>query len=204
MVVTMEQEIFRAGVRPGGPTTVDEIKILICYILSKTGVPMSFAGLHESLSEHELVNYFELVAAMDSLEHTGHIAATAGEKSAVLYEITGLGKTTADTIDSLLPPSVRDKAVSSAKKLLRRKKREKEITAEISPCGKGFEVKLSIPENDVRLISFTVFCPTSGEAELLRRRFLNDPAYIYKGVLALLTGDKGVIGEMFPSKEELF
>lgn len=200
----MENEVFTAGVRPGSPTTTDEIKILICYILSKTDAAMSFAQIHEALSEHELVNYFELVASMDSLEITGHIEAEQTDADAARYSVTGLGKNTADTIDSLLPVSVRDKAASAADKLLRRKKREQEVKVEIEPSDSGFEVRLAIPDKSSRLISFTVFCPTGEDAELLRRRFLNDPLYIYKGVLALLTGDKDVLGEIFPSKEDLF
>lgn len=200
----MEQEIFRAGVRPGGPTTNDEVKILVCYILSKTGEAMSFEQLHEALSEHELVNYFELVTAVDSLGNTGHIQAARAENGADLYSATGLGRDTARTIDGLVPSSVRRKAAASADRLLRRQRRKREVAAVIEPSGPGFGVKLSLPESGLDLVEFSVFCPTMEEAELVRRRFLNDPAYIYKGVMALLTGDREIIGEMFPAKEELF
>lgn len=200
----MENEVFKAGVRPGSPNTNDEIKILVCYILSKTGSAMSFAQIHEVLSEHELVNYFELVSAIDSLEHTHHIGAEQGEGGAPVYAVTELGKSTAETIDGLLPLSVRDKAAVSAAKLLRRKKREREVKVEIAEQDAGFEVMLAIPDSGSNLAAFTVFCPTREEAELIRRRFLNDPFYIYKGTLALLTGDREIMGEIFPSKEKLF
>ncbi len=200
----MEQEIFRAGVRPGGPTTNDEIKILICYILTKIGVAMSFAQIHEALEEHELVNYFELVAAVDSLAETGHIESVNVGNTAASYVVTKLGESTANEIDGLLPPVVREKAVDAADKLLRRKKREQDVVAQIAEAGDGYEVKLSIPNENVSLVAFTVFCPTKEEAELVRKRFLNDPTFIYIGTLALLTGDKDVLGEIFPSKEVLF
>lgn len=200
----MENEVFTAGVRPGSPTTNDEIKLLICYILTKTDASMSFAQIHEALSEHELANYFELVSAVDSLESTGHIKVEPRAQAAACYTVTNLGRNTAGTIDSLLPTSVRDKAASSADRLLRREKREREVEVEIKPADSGFEVRLAIPDENSKLVSFTVFCPTKEDAELVRRRFLNDPFYIYKGVLALLTGDKDVLGEMFPVKEDLF
>lgn len=200
----MENEVFKAGVRPGSPTTTDEIKILVCYILTKTGADMSFAQIHEALSEHELVNYFELVSAVDSLENTGHVEVNPHEDETSRFRVTALGKSTADEIDGLLPVSVREKAASSADKLLRRKKREREVEVRIEPSDSGFEVNLAIPDENSKLVSFAVFCPTKDEAELIRRRFLNDPFYIYKGVLALLTGDRDVLGEMFPAKENLF
>lgn len=200
----MENEVFTAGVRPGSPTTNDEIKILVCYILSKTDSAMSFAQIHEALSEHELVNYFELISAMDSLERTRHIDAEQNGDGAQTYTVTELGKSTAEAVDDMLPLSVRDKAADSAGKLLRRKKREREVKVEIAEQDAGFELRLAIPDSGSNLAAFTVFCPTREEAELIRRRFLNDPFYIYKGTLALLTGDREILGEIFPSGENLF
>lgn len=199
----MEQETFRAGVRPGGPTTVDEIKILICYMLSKTGAAMSFAQIHDALSEQELVNYFDLVATVDALERTGNIEAS-GESGGEVYSVTESGRAAATAVNGMLPLSVRDKAASAARRLLRRKQRQRELTAEISESGEGFEVRLGIPASGSSLVSFALFCPTREEAMLVRKRFLNDPIYIYKGVTALLTGDKDILGEMFPAREELF
>lgn len=203
----MEQEIFKAGVRPGSPTTNDEIKMLVCYILSKTARPMRFAQLHEALEEDGLVNYFELTAAVDMLLGTGHIKPLGEDATgkAPAYAVTGLGMDAAAEFKNFLPASVRDKAVQAADKLLRREKRESEVSVRIAKRESGgFEVALALPENGGNLLSFSVFCPTREESEVIRRRFLNDPAYIYKGVLALLTGDKEVIGEMFPEKEKLF
>lgn len=200
----MEQEIFRAGVRPGGPTTVDEIKILVCYMLSKTGAAMSFEQMHDALSEQDLVNYFDIVSAVDALERTGSIEVNTEESGCAVYSVTESGRKAAKTVTGMLPSSVRRKAAESARKLLLREKRLRELTAAISESGDGFEVRLGIPSSDSSLVAFTLFCPTREEAELVRRRFLNDPVYIYKGVTALLTGDKNILGEIFPSEEKLF
>lgn len=200
----MEQEIFRAGVRPGGPTTVDEIKILICYMLSKTGSAMSFEQIHDALSGQELVNYFDLVSAVDALERTGNIKASPQDSGGELYSVTESGEKAAETVTGMLPPSVRDKAVESARALFLRERRLRELTAEITKSGEGFEIRLAIPGEGSGLVSFTLFCPTMEEAMLVRKRFLNDPVYIYKGVTALLTGDKDILGDMFPTKNELF
>jgi hypothetical protein len=199
----MDSEIFRAGVRPGAPNTGDEIKLLLCYVLSEVEDSMSFAQLNEALQEHELVNYFELVSALDSLSVTGHVSqveVNGGE----FFAVTELGRSTAATIETLLPKAMRDRAGRAAKRLLRREKRRREVLAEIDELKKGFEVKLAFPRRD-SVLSMQVFCPTIEEARLVRKRFLNDPAFIYKGSLALLTGDAEVLGKVFPSgEEELF
>jgi hypothetical protein len=200
----MDSEIFRAGVRPGAPNTSDEIKLLLCYVLSEVDERMSFAQLNEALQENELVNYFELVSAVDSLSVTGHISASETNGGGEAYAITGLGRTTAATIETLLPKATREKAGRAAKRLLRRERRRREVEAEIIGLKKGYEVKLAFPRGE-SVLAMTVFCPTAEEARLVRRRFLNDPAFIYKGTLALLTGDAEVLGKVFPSgEEELF
>ncbi len=153
----MDWEIFRAGVRPGSPTTSDEIKLLLCYILSETGEDMSFAQLNDILTEHELVNYFELVAAADSLLATGHIRAEektgrAGES----YGITELGRSTTRTIDTMLPIALRHKAEHAAKRLLKREKREREVEAVVTPLKKGYEVSLGFPRGE-RMLGLKIF-----------------------------------------------
>lgn len=199
----MENNIFRAGVRPGGPTSHDEIKMLICYILSKLGQPMNFAQLHEALLENSLVNYFELVQVMDGLVRTGHLALETVD-DVDTYSIAELGRQAGEEFANSLPLAVREKAVNAADRLLRQQQRAAEVSVEILPVEGGFQIQLAIPESGGNLISFTLFAPTREECGLLRRRFLNDPMFIYQGVLALLTGDRKTIGEIFPQKEQLF
>lgn len=199
----MESDIFRAGVAPGGPTSHDEIKMLVLHILSRIGKPMRFSQLHEALEEKDLVNYFELVRVVDGLIKTGHIVAEEGE-AGERYSITEIGLQAAEAFETTLPLAVREKAVEAADKLLRRQKREAEVSVQIRSEGGGYRVELAIPEGEGSLVSFSLFAPTWEESERIRRRFLNDPMFIYKGVVALLTGDNQVLGKIFPQQERLF
>ena len=201
----MEREVFMAGVRPGGLTTGDEIKMLICYILTKVPAPMSFAMLHEALAVNELVNYFELVQAVEHLLRTGHIMTELDENGADWYSATPLGQEAAAVFKTDLPASVRDRACRSANRMVKRRKRESEVKVNITPrMTGGFTLEMSIPDGGGDLVSFSLFCPTKEECDAVRRRFLNDPAYIYKMVVALLTGDKHMLGDLIPEEEKLF
>lgn len=199
----MQDEIFKAGVQPGGPTSHTEIKALVCYILTKLGQAMSFAELHEALQEGSLVNYFELVQVIDGLVESGHLALEAQE-GREYYQITETGVQAGREFENSLPLSVRQKALRSAERLLRRKKRESEVLIETRKADGGYYMELSIPEQTGKLVSFTLFLPTREECERVRRRFLNDPVFIYKCVLAMLTGERDVLGELIPQVEQLF
>ena len=62
----MPGDAFTAGVKPGGLTSGAEIRILLCYLIRTAG-PVQRDTLEDALMEEELVNYFELCAALKAL-----------------------------------------------------------------------------------------------------------------------------------------
>lgn len=199
----MDQEIFKAGVRPGSPNSQVEIKMLLCFILSKIKDAMSFAGLYEAFGQDALVNYFELVEALDQLVAQGHLRCSNLPGRESLYSVTPLGEQAAEEFTPILPLSVRDRALQAAERLLERQKRLSELVVDISAApGGGFTMELSIPGEDCALVKFSLYVPTKEQCDEIRRHFLNAPSFIYKGVLALLTGDRQVLDEIFPPQEE--
>lgn len=199
----MESDIFKAGVRPGSPSSEVEIKMLLCYLLAMTPQPLSFDQIYGSLSEHELVNYFELGSALEKLLSSGHLSVQ-NHTPPLRYMITDLGSKTADEFEKNIPITLREKAISAAKLTLAREKRLGEVKVSQTPCVGGFSLELTIPEDKGELLSLRMFVPTSRECERLRRNFLNSPQTIYKGIVALLSGDERVLGEIFTKEDKLF
>jgi len=200
----MESDIFRAGVVPGSPTTEDEVKMLLCYILSNIKQPMSFSQLYEALSENNMVNYFELVHVLDKLAELGHLTAVELDAKPEYYTTTDLGDEAGREFERTLPLSVRDKALAASQRALRRECRLNEVKIIKTPCGKGFMLELSIPDLGGELISIKLFSSTKEDCEQISKRFLNAPLTVYRGVMALLTGDEAVLGEIFSKEEPLF
>lgn len=200
----MESEIFRAGVAPGSPTTGVEIKMLICYILAAVGDPMSFSQLYDALSEHNLVNYFELVRILEELADLGHLTVSAAQDGADLYAATALGREAASNLGEDIPASVREKALAASQKVMERHRRLAEVELEVSPQGSGFMLRMAIPGPEGALADLRMYAPTREECDLMKRRFLNAPLTVYKGLVALLTGDENVLGNIFTQEQPLF
>jgi hypothetical protein len=200
----MESDIFRAGVAPGSPSTDIEIKMLLCHLLSHLEEPIHFTQLHEALSEHSLVNYFELVQALDDLCQLGQLSV-CDEQGTQQYRITSLGREIGAEFERTLPLSMREKALDSTRRVLERHRRLTEVNIKETPCpAGGFLLELSIPDKDGELIGLRVFAPTRQECDLMKKRFLNAPLTIYKGVMALLTGNEQVLGTIFSDERKLF
>ena len=192
-------DTFDAGIDPGGLRDRNEIKILICYLLKTVDKPLSFDSLNEILQKDGLVNYFEFAQCMHELLLTGHIDL-AGQDD--YYKCTKLGAGTAAMFERRLPLSVREKSVRSAIRLLARIKREAEnrVTVSEKPGG-GYDVTCTVLDGGDSLLSVGLLVPGRAQAEAVRRRFLEDPELLYKGVIALLTGDIQTVGGLLQEKD---
>lgn len=194
-----EYGVFTGGVRPGSVTTEYEVKILICCILREAGVPVSYEQLCRALQGQELVNYFELARAIPSLEKAGQIESGPGG-----LRLTVKGEETAAAFADSLPRAVRERAGAAMERILKLLRREKENRVEIEEKEDGYMLTLTITDIGSDLLRLSLFLPSREECEVVRRRFLNDPSLLYKGVLALATGDLETVGEILPSEENLF
>lgn len=189
----MDNDVFSAGVELGGLHSADEIRILICYILKSIKSELPKSIIIESIAKDGLANYFEIAAALEKLAENNNIVKNYhdGEE---FYSITRQGEIIANNLDNDLPFSVKDKAVKAAIRLLYRKKIEKENEVKIEPYLNGYNVSCSVSDGAENLMTVTLFLPDSVQAETVREQFLKDPEIVYRGILALLTGDLETVG----------
>ncbi|WRS28748.1 DUF4364 family protein [Oscillospiraceae bacterium MB08-C2-2] len=201
----MECEVFTAGVEPGAPTTDNEIKMLLCYVLDHAEDPVAFAQLNEGLQSSGLVNYFELVETLGELSALGHIVVSEGKYGEELYQIAPSGRDMAKAFTSNIPYTVKEKAVRECKKALKRRKRASEVTVKIQRVDDGFKVTLGIPDaTGTDFIKLSLFLPNERQCAVVKQKFLNDPEFIYKSIMSLLMGDSHVVGSLMPNPEKLF
>lgn len=180
---------FGEGVAPGGLKDADDIKILICYLLKSVDRPLSFENLNEILQHDGLCNYFGFASALHELLVSGHIDLVH-ENGEDLYKTTSLGVATAELFERRLPVSVREKAVNAAVRLLSRIKRESENRVEFTENSSGgFDVTCSVLDMGDTLMSVKLLVADRAQAESVKRQFQSNPDIVYRGVLALLTGD---------------
>ena len=106
----MKQDAFSAGVEPGGLWHKNDIRILLCYILSSVPGPLARQDLTQIIQEKGLANYFEVEDALASLAAQGNVKQD-GEGC---FTVTPAGREIADSLDATLPLSVRDKALEAA------------------------------------------------------------------------------------------
>ena len=192
-------DTFTAGVAPGGLGNQNEVKVLICYLLAQEKEGVSFEILHEALRANELVNYFSLVEALEQLTQTGHLQTDNQAEGSQQYHITPVGRAANNELARDLPKMVRQKAQMALEAARKRAKRMGEVQITEEPAENGYLLRLAIPDSGSHLLELTVFVPTREQSQAIQRRFLNDPAFLYRNILALLTGEEGLLEHTGPA-----
>lgn len=181
----MHRDAFTGGVEPGGLWNKNDIRILLCYILSSVSAPLSRESISEIVQGKALANYFEVGEALDSLQKQGHIAAQDD-----CFTVTESGREIAASLDATLPLSVRDKALEAAMRLVAEAKAKRENRVELTPDENGYQVTCHISGGAADLMSVSLYVPDKAQAELVKKNFYRDPEGVYRLLLAALTGDK--------------
>lgn len=91
---------------------VDDICVLICYLIYSLGCPLSKEQLIEITSLEDAVNYFNLTQALEKV--SGHLCEETDIDGETVYNNTPTGIKAARDLGATLPLSVRDKMFSEA------------------------------------------------------------------------------------------
>ncbi|MCI1956281.1 MAG: DUF4364 family protein [Oscillospiraceae bacterium] len=191
----MSFDAFTGGIDPGGLRTKNEIRILICYLLTSIETPLAKDDLIGIIGENGLANYFEVTDAIAEMAEKGIIVL--GGKDSGLCSATDTARMISKQLDSELPSTVRRKALCAAINLLARAKRERENKVEIVPAEKGYRVTCHISGGSTDLMDFSLYMPDLAQANIVKENFHRSPETVYRMLLALVTGNRDIAEGIF-------
>ena len=187
----MPNNAFTAGVKPGGLTNSTEIRILLCYLMHSVEKPLTEAEIQSALLGEELVNYFELADSLAALCAQGLAVIENGH-----YTLLNEGHVIAATLAQDVPRSVRETAVRAALMAQQFSRKQAQHKAAISEVESGYMVRCSIEDVGSEVFSCSLYVPDKQSAALVKERFVDAGAEIYKIMLAALTGNKQLISDI--------
>lgn len=178
-------DAFFEGVDPGGLRKRKEINILICYIVCRIDGGITKNQLTDILCKTNVANYFDISQAMSDVVSTGNIRSEFRDGEEFLYP-TDFGRLNTSELEDQLPYTVKETALNATLEFVTRLKREQENKIEIAPHGSGFDITISVMDNDDRLLSVTLFVADEEQARTVKKKFLDDPVKFYSTIVALL------------------
>lgn len=182
-------EVFSAGVEPGGLNNAQEIKILLCYMLNTVGQPIHRDQVTDIITAGGMANYFDTEEAIEDLLRLQHLIQTEDRLLAPTVTGTQIG----ESLSTRVPYTLRERSVKAALALLKRRQVEKENQVDIQKAEDGgVTVTCTIGDRGHALLQVTLRVADEQQAKAIGEQFLSDPAILYKGTLGMLTGEAEV------------
>ena len=182
-------DAFLAGVEPGGLTNVQEIRILLCYMLRSVNAPVPRDALTDIITAGGMANYFDTEDAIEDLIRLQHLVQSEDK----LVATTVTGNQIGESLGVRIPYTLRERSVKAALQLLKRREVEKNNKADIRKLEEGgYEVTCTVMDGERALLSVTLRVSDPHQAEQIKEQFFADPALLYRSNLAVLTGDAGM------------
>lgn len=176
----MERDAIYSG--PGSLPNRAEIKILICYILSSINEPVPETELTQVLHYEGISNYFDASEAISELIKSECIKLKDDG-----FTVTPKGREVSETLKQSVARSVREKAITVVTKMMARIRHERDTDISIKKVDGGYSVEFSIIEQGRNLMSLGLTVADESSANFIKERILDDPSYIYAGLIELLT-----------------
>ena len=153
-----------------------------------------FTGIaYDIVVQDGYVGYFDFAECFAELLETGNIAEIRkedGENAEELYAITEQGIDVVDDLHSRLLSSIREKSLKSALRLLSFRQRDAKVQFDFRPLANGrFTATCLITEKEEERMNVTLTLESVNQLEKIRHNFYDKPELVYKGILAVLTGE---------------
>lgn len=165
-----------------------EIKVFILYLLKNIGEALDITTIGEVVVQDAFVNYFDFSVCFSDLLESRQVEEVEenGEK---LYAISEEGILSVDEVESALYAGVKEKALRSAQRLIALKRGGNRIKCEVSPCDRGYMLSASITDKEKTLLRLDTYVTDEDYAKQMQANFNERADIIYKGAMALLSGD---------------
>lgn len=169
----------------GGVRSRLGIRVLLCYILKNVKSEVSRTAFGEILRSSELVNFFEINPALDMLFESGLVTRTEKEDDDY-FSITEEGISVAEKLQTEIPLTAREKALSVAFTVVARERLKGSVNYTVEKTENGCYVTLTVRDGETLMMETKLFSADSMQAQLVGENFMKHPEKLYEGIIDAL------------------
>ena len=152
--------------------------------------PLDFVTINDIVMQTDYVMYLDFAEAFNEMLDGALVEAIEAEDGNKIYNITEKGRVVARELKSDILPSILDRSLSAALRYLNFKKRGIVSRCVIEKTDDNkYSVTCSFVEKNSLIFSQTLVVDTLDRAERMRINFNERPEAIYRGVIALMSGN---------------
>ncbi len=165
----------------------NDVKILILFLLKNINYPLTITNISDILIRYGQANYFDIAEGLEELVIKMFVEKIENEHKVTHYHPTGQGLKSVEQLYSMLPSSVREKTMRSALKTLASIKRDSQIISDTQKTDYGYLVNCQIKDEQFDIFKFSLFVPNEIQAKIVQKNFKDNPEYIYKALIEIIT-----------------
>lgn len=167
------------------------VKIFVLYLMQNINYPLDYVTLNDIIMQNDYVMYLDFAESFHEMLDAQLICEECrNERDEPMYIVTDKGRVVATELHSEILTSLLDKSLECALRYLDFKKRNIKISSKVEKRDDGrYDVICIIKENEVPIMQNTVVVDTLNRAERMENNFRDHPEVVYKGVMALLSGN---------------
>ena len=175
----------------------NEIKIFILYLMDRIGYPLTCGDVCSIMHQENVVSYFDCADCFTELMDSHHVIPVDKINSKeALFIVSETGKKIAKELSDTLSPGIKETSYRSAIRHLSFKKRNATIACDFVERENGkYFVHCEIRENGRLVLDINVEVDSKIEAENMMVNFRRKPEIVFRGTLAIVSGEKNYIFE---------
>lgn len=175
----------------------NEIKIFILYLMDRIGYPLSCADVCSIMHQENVVSYFDCADCFAELIDFNHVKEVDKTKTGeALYVVTDTGERIAIELNDTLSPGIKEVSYRSAIRHLSFRKRNAAIDCYYNELPNGkYYVHCEITESGRKVLDINIEVDSKLEADTMLANFRKKPEIVYRGTLAIVSGEQNYIFE---------
>ena len=172
-----------------------DVKVFILYLLNNIGEPLEFTTINDIVLQDEFVGYFDFALCFSELLESGQIKEAFLGDDGQTYVISDLGRESLESYEGSLFPMIKDKALRSALRLISYNRHGNRMVSTITEAHNGYNLHCGVVDKEKTLFSVDMFLSDRALAEKMKANFDERAEIIFRGSMALLSGDVNFIFE---------
>jgi len=173
-------------IQPPRRTPDNEQKFMVLYSLARLG-PCTDLQLLQFLFENDLLNYFEMMFALNDLCDRGQ-AVRAKKQTGYAYQLTAAGEEALQLFGNRVPRSLQSLLKKEAAAWKRRFQQEAQCRQKIEETDRGeYILSLAVMEQERDLMSLNLALPTRELARQMGEKWPQKASEIYAAVIRILS-----------------
>lgn len=170
---------------------MNQVKIFVLYLMKNIHYPLDYVTINDIIRQTDFVLFLDFAEAFPQMLDLGLIEEVGkNDKGEPLYQVTRRGVVVAEELGGEILPSILDKSLSAALRYLDFQQRKVKVECETEALAdRTYLVTLTLKEDGKILLSTKISVDSEHRARQMRETFRDRPEVVYRGLIALLTGN---------------